>query len=462
MSNADLLAELTRLEHGGSTAAEGAADEARYAELQREEEQRFRSGQAWLADGGTDGLLQVTGGGEAAGIALANPDPRSAVGGSVPPAFTARQLNALMARHSVTAVVIDDTGHAGTAAAAGAVPTPSLAPQLLGRFYPFLRALTPEESAMVAQRGAVHLTPAANLPQIELPDGAVGLNPSTGYRNLSDPASRRSTYFFTGEPTPAQFGTNLAGAGPREAFATILVQGNDLPPGTMFRPLDNVLAVPGGYRGPATVVQPGQPLPAGNGVVLPAGEPATMADAVRRQGTFSGHPLAAGMGAGVVAIVIEGGVVLLRTGELPSGSDLAGTGIAGTAGGAVGAVAENAASRGIAAALGSSSGRLLIVLGRGGAGAIGGTIAAPVVEMGRMLLDDQAHTGTDYAARGGRAAVGGAVSGLLAAAATGALVGSVAPGIGTAIGFVVGVGAYVLTDWLVGDAVEAGIRGAAR
>jgi hypothetical protein len=34
--------------------------------------------------------------------------------------------------------------------------------------------------------------------------------------------------------------------------------------------------------------------------------------------------------------------------------------------------------------------------------------------------------------------------------------------VGTAIGFVVGAGAYLLTDWLVGDAVESGIRGAAR
>lgn len=459
MSNANLLAELSQLERDAGSGGDGASREARYVDLRREKEDRIHAGHVWLADGGTDGLLQVTGGGEAAGIGAASPDPRSLVGGSTPPTFTPRQLNTLLARHSVAAVVVNDADPAGTAAASGAVPTSSLAPQLLGRFYPFLRPLTPTESAMVAEQGAVHLTPEVNLPQIVLPDGTVALNPSTGYRNLTDPAMRRSTYFFTGEPTQAQFGTNLAGAGPRDAFATILVQGSDLPPGTMFRPLDSVLAVPGGYRGPAIVLPPGQSPPSGNGVAIPATEPATMADALRQQGTFSGHPLAAGIGAGVVAIVIEGGVVLIRTGEMPGASDLAGTGIAGTAGGVVGAVTENAASRGIATALGSSSGRLLIVFGRGGAGAIGGAIAAPVVEVGRMLLDDKSHTGVDYAARGGRAAVGGAAGGLLAAAATGALAGSVAPGVGTAIGFVVGVGAYLLTDWLIGDTVEAGIRG---
>ncbi|WP_370964392.1 DUF4157 domain-containing protein [Amycolatopsis sp. cg9] len=462
LTNQALFDELRRLERGGSNSADAGAGEARYTELQVERDRRVRSGQVWLADGGAPtGLLQVAGG-DAARIASPATDPRTAGGASAPPTFTSRQLGTLLTRHGVAAVVIAELDPAGTTPAAGAVPTPSLAPQLLGRYYPFLRAMTAEETAMVAQRGAVHLTPSANLPGIELAGGGVGLDPSAGYRNLTDPSGRPGTYFFAGEPTPAQFGTNLAGGGPRGGYTAIVVQGGDLPPGTLFRPLDSVLAVPGGYRGPATIVPPGQQIPPGNVVVVPIADAATMAESLRRQGTFSGHPLAAGFGAGVVAVVVEGGVVLVRTGELPSGSDLAGAGIAGTAGGAVGAGVETAAAQGIAGALGANSGRLLVVFGRSGAGALGGAVAAPVVELGRMLLDDRSHTGTDYAARGGRAAVGGAISGLLAAAATGAVAGSVAPGVGTAIGFVVGAGAYLLTDWLVGDTVEGGIRGALR
>ena len=56
----------------------------------------------------------------------------------------------------------------------------------------------------------------------------------------------------------------------------------------------------------------------------------------------------------------------------------------------------------------------------------------------------------------------GGLSGALAAGATAAVAGSVAPGVGTAIGFVVGVGAYLIIDWVVGDAIEGGVRAAAR
>jgi hypothetical protein len=38
--------------------------------------------------------------------------------------------------------------------------------------------------------------------------------------------------------------------------------------------------------------------------------------------------------------------------------------------------------------------------------------------------------------------------------------GSEVPILGNIVGFVVGVGGYYLTDWLVGESVETGIRGA--
>jgi hypothetical protein len=324
--------------------------------------------------------------------------------------------------------------------------------------------MTAAERAMVADRGAVHYTPESNLPDLVRPDGSVAQDPSVGYRNLTDPGYRESGYFFAGQPNANQYRTNMAGGPDASRQAIVFVEGADLPAGTLFRPVDSVLAVPGGYRGPAQVLPPGAAIPPGNGRALPVPTGSgSIADQLRAEGSFSGHPLAAGVGAGVIAVVLETGVVLVNTGDLPDLGQLAGTGLAGTVGGATGAVVEQGTVRAIAStALGRSTNPLFVVLGRGGAGALGGFVAAPVVELGRMALDDQDHSATDYAARGTRSAVAGGLSGALAAGTTAAVAGSVAPGVGTAIGFVVGVGAYLLIDWLAGDAIEAGVRSAVR
>ncbi len=466
--NGQLVDELRRLERGGSTAVDVAERDKRFQALVAERAQRIRAGHIWLADGGTGELLTLTGDEVSASVEVVASDPRQAGATTSTPIFTRAQLNRVLAQRGVVEVELESLRGTSTGPAAGAVPGPAMAPQLLGGFYPFQRALTESERLMVAQRGALHYTAAGNLPSILVGDGNVRLDPSTGYRNVADPAGRQSTYFFAGEPSPATLRTNTLGAGAAGRAAVIVVQGADLPSGTVFRPVDSVLAVPGGYRGPAQVVAPGASLPAAGGlspesVGSASTSPASMADQLRQQGSFSGHPLATTVGAGVIAMVTESGLVLIRTGELPSAQQMAGAGVSGSMGGAVGAVSEQAAARTIAGtALGQSASRIFVVIGRGGAGAIGGTLAAPVVEMGRMAMDDQTYTGTDYVARGTRAAVAGLGSGALAAGATAALAGSVAPGVGTAVGFVVGVGAYLLIDWLAGDAVESGVRSTLR
>jgi hypothetical protein len=465
LTNQQLLDEIRALDRTSSSPESGADVESRHRELMQERDRRITAGHIWLADAGSSDFLQAAGGDAGARIEATAVDPRPATGSSVTPIFTRGQLERGLRRNGVPTMEMSSADFASTAPAAGAVPGPSISPQVLGRFYPFLRPMAPFERAMVAETGAVHYTQAANLPDIAQPNGGVDLWPSTGYRNLTDPGARQSSYFFGGEPSAGQYRTNLAGGPAKAEQAVIFVEGADLPPGTLFRPIDNVLSVPGGYRGPAQVVAPGQPVPSGNGVALPVpGGSASAAEQLRTQGSFSGHPLAAGAGAGVIAIVLETGVVLVNTGDLPSAQQLAGTGAAGTAGGVAGAVTEQVASRALAqTALGQGTSRVFVILGRGGAGALGGFIAAPVVEMGRMALDpDHDYTGTDYAARGTRSAVAGGLSGALAAGATAAAAGSVAPGVGTAIGFVVGVGAYLIIDWAIGDAVEGGVRAAAR
>ncbi|HET8841948.1 MAG TPA: hypothetical protein VFN35_10810, partial [Ktedonobacteraceae bacterium] len=173
--------------------------------------------------------------------------------------------------------------------------------------------------------------------------------------------------------------------------------------------------------------------------------------------------------AGVTAVVIDGVITLVRTGDLPSLEQVGKTGITGTAGGAVGAATETAVAGQIArfGIQEGLAGGAYILVGRGLSGGAAGAIAAPVVEVGSMLLSDQEYSGEDYAARatrasvsGGIGAAGGAMAGALAAGATGALLGSEVPVVGNAVGFLVGIGIYYLSDWLIGDHVEGGVRSA--
>ncbi|HET9516247.1 MAG TPA: hypothetical protein VFO77_00825 [Actinoplanes sp.] len=184
--------------------------------------------------------------------------------------------------------------------------------------------------------------------------------------------------------------------------------------------------------------------------VAERGAPAAMGRAGARAGV---------MGAGA-AVLFQAGGSLATDGRLPPAADLgttaASTGVGAAAGGAVetrvGAAVGNALISG-------GAGRVYVVLGRAGTSAAGAVVAAPLIETGHMAIEELRGTAdyhaTDYAARGGRAAV----SGVIAAGITGAIVGAPATPVGAAVGFLVGVGAYLLTDYLLGDTVESAIRG---
>jgi phage tail tape-measure protein len=135
----------------------------------------------------------------------------------------------------------------------------------------------------------------------------------------------------------------------------------------------------------------------------------------------------------------------------------------GYAGGEAQTFIESATAPGLTRAL-SSAGFSDPAAGFGGklGGSMGAAfIVAPAVTGLQMWFSDQKYTTADYEAKMTRSAVsagGGAVAGALAAGAYGALAGSEAPLVGNAIGFVVGFGGYLLTDWLVGDPVEEEVR----
>jgi hypothetical protein len=69
-------------------------------------------------------------------------------------------------------------------------------------------------------------------------------------------------------------------------------------------------------------------------------------------------------------------------------------------------------------------------------------------------LDDQDHSGMDYAATGARAFVAGTLSSALAAGVVGAIWGSEVPVAGNIVGFT----GYHIIDALAGEQVEQGVR----
>ncbi|MGI8686171.1 MAG: hypothetical protein ACR2MO_13975 [Acidimicrobiales bacterium] len=343
-------------------------------------------------------------------------------------------------------------GQQSSAVAASAMPTGSTVQWLAGRFYPFARELTPGELAQIRSQRIVHLTNPANIEGIR----TTGLRPSTGFfLNMTDPRmGRDNIWTFSGEPSSGQVGLNLAGRGGRTSQAAVVIEGPNLPEGALFRPADRALMLPGPYSGERVYFGPGEPVPAPaealrGPVRAPKALPTTLQAELARSGSFSGHPLGAGMSSGVVAVALDTGIYVLTRHEMPPPQHVVSTGLAGTAGGVAGAVSEQFAARAIARALGQAGGRLLVVGGRGVAGGVGGAVAGPIVETLQLALDDRSHTAGEYAAATGRGFVAGAASGLIGAAVTGALAGSVAPGIGTAIGFVVGVATYMVVSWLL-------------
>ena len=118
------------------------------------------------------------------------------------------------------------------------------------------------------------------------------------------------------------------------------------------------------------------------------------------------------------------------------------------------------------AAEGSATALSRLAAGSRGFTAVGtGTFAAPAVTLASMGIEDiffdADYSAIDYVAKGGRAAVSGGIaagSGWLASAGTGALLGSEVPIVGTAVGFLVGLGVYYIADSAIGEEVEEGIR----
>jgi len=100
--------------------------------------------------------------------------------------------------------------------------------------------------------------------------------------------------------------------------------------------------------------------------------------------------------------------------------------------------AQNVGFRATAAAAAKGAGTMATVKTVAPAvGKAAGVAAAPLVEMGLLLFDDDEHEPVDYAKAAGRGAAAG-TAGVLATAATAAAVGSVVPVVGTAAGFVAG------------------------
>jgi len=176
-----------------------------------------------------------------------------------------------------------------------------------------------------------------------------------------------------------------------------------------------------------------------------------------------------GGGAAVATTIIVNGI---RYQQLPSGEVIAVSGAAGTLGGAMGApletavqarLAQTAMARTLTAggtAIARGSGASLL-RGLGGAGA-----AAPVaglITLGTMGYYDATDpfynpAALDYLGGGGRAFVVGGVSGLAASALTFAMFGATLGPLGFVVGLLLGVGLYLLTDYLIGARTERAIR----
>ena len=161
-------------------------------------------------------------------------------------------------------VALAEMGGQAAAGAEAALLTSRLASPggLLGSYSPFARPPTAAEQALIRAGRAFHFTPGQNMALIQQSGGSVLLRPSTGiYRNLLTPYAEPSAYAFLGQPNAAQAGANLAGRGSLASQALVVIEGADLPPGTLFRPLDRTIVLPRGYQGPGIVVEPGGQMP---------------------------------------------------------------------------------------------------------------------------------------------------------------------------------------------------------
>lgn len=194
-------------------------------------------------------------------------------------------------------------------------------------------------------------------------------------------------------------------------------------------------------------------------------------------GTQSAAGAAAKSGAkygGLIAIAVEGGVVLIDPGAHPEAlRDIGTAGGLGALGGGTGATAEQLAAsaltrRAIAAGAPAAGGVPLTGAAasgsRGLAGAAGGAVGAVFVEWARMaVLEDRPHSLEEGGLRTARAGGIGAVSGAAGAAAgtlatsvvMGTTIGSAVPVLGTAAGFLVGLLVGVALAWALEEALPA-------
>lgn len=171
---------------------------------------------------------------------------------------------------------------------------------------------------------------------------------------------------------------------------------------------------------------------------------------------WRGVGVAGGLGAGMS---LAGDVVRLSQGEDVSGWRMAGDVAVGGGSSAVSVVAEDWAYTGLTTSLvrsGASAGTAS-TLGRLGAGTGVGTVVAPLVTGLEMAFDDRQYTSIDYAARMTRSGVAGG-GGALASGLFFAAAGSEVPLAGNVVGFLIGVGGYYLTDFLIGDETEEAVR----
>lgn len=171
-----------------------------------------------------------------------------------------------------------------------------------------------------------------------------------------------------------------------------------------------------------------------------------------------GKTLATGAAVGgVIAVLINGTLMLIDTKEHPDWYiELTKSGAIGAGGGAMGSALDTR----VATAIINRGATPL--MGRMGGGAVAGGVVAPIVVMTSMALDDQKHSGAEYAGKGTRAAVAGGLSGAVAAGVTGAIFGSEVPVLGNVVGFAVGFLAYMAIDAIAGDTIEQGVENAVK
>jgi hypothetical protein len=167
----------------------------------------------------------------------------------------------------------------------------------------------------------------------------------------------------------------------------------------------------------------------------------------------------AGVGAGVSAFFQIGEMAISEVisdqqysaGDYASAACRAAT--AGGVSGAAGTALETAFAQQVSEQFAQS------ILGGAARGAFGAGPAAALFQVTQMALSDQRYSAEDYIAKGGTAAIEGALSGALSASLVTAAWGSVVPGIGTGVGLLVGFVAYSLINYDFGDDIERGLRG---